>query len=167
MLNHGKSYLLFDWKREVLEFRARFNLPPEQLPAVLRPVDAELPFEDIALGGILIQEEDHSSRYGVPAGQRLSVTVTVSTRRPPKFVVGYRINEETATRVRQADLSKVHRRRATAMDFAAESTVRPRDLTSLLADGKQAEQDAGPIKPIPEGPCAYVSDFLPLVMIFS
>jgi hypothetical protein len=49
------------------------------------------------------------------------------------------------------------RRRATAMDFAMTNSVSyiPHQLDAL-AD-VQTEVQAGPLKPIPEGPCGYVS----------
>ncbi|WVW85521.1 hypothetical protein I302_107559 [Kwoniella bestiolae CBS 10118] len=128
---HGRSYIAFDFKKEELVLRAEMKLPRDKLPPALRPLDAELSFDDITSHGFYVTHEI--------VGGEFHVVVTVSCRRPPKFFLKF----EDAHLMRETDRRgfKNDRRRATAMDFAISAGV--------------PERDAGPIKSIPEGPCAF------------
>ncbi|OCF31540.1 RNA-dependent RNA polymerase 1 [Kwoniella heveanensis BCC8398] len=126
--HHHKSYIAFDFKREALMIRAEMLLPPQHLPPALNPLDAELSFDDITSHGMYITRQYQ--------GGVSTVTVTVSCRRPPKF----RMIFEDSEKLRGIRDKEPYRRRATAMDFAISGV---------------AERDAGPIKAIPEGPCAF------------
>ncbi|WRT68501.1 uncharacterized protein IL334_005477 [Kwoniella shivajii] len=128
----GRSYLAFDFQKEQLVVRADMKLPREQLPPALAPLQAELSFDDITSHGIYITHEK--------VGEIYHVVVTVSCRRPPKFYTPF----EQGKRWNEAKISNIkmpEQRRATAMDFAISNGV--------------PERDAGPIKAIPEGPCAF------------
>ncbi|WVF67576.1 hypothetical protein IAT40_002334 [Kwoniella sp. CBS 6097] len=125
---HHRSYIAFDFKREALMIRAEMLLPAQHLPPALNPLDAELSFDDITSHGIYVTREYEN---GIS-----KVTVTVSCRRPPKF----RMLFEAHDKLRGVRKDEPFRRRATAMDFAISGV---------------AERDAGPIKAIPEGPCAF------------
>ncbi|WVR09516.1 hypothetical protein IAU60_006584 [Kwoniella sp. DSM 27419] len=127
---HGRSFFAFDFRRELLVIRADLLLPKSQLPLALRPLDAELSFDDITSHGIHITHQTVNGRY--------TVTVTVTCRRPPKFFAPFENSIELLGKVQGR--MKVYRRRATAMDFA---------ITGV------AERNAGPVKAIPEGPCAF------------
>ncbi|ORY35716.1 RNA dependent RNA polymerase-domain-containing protein [Naematelia encephala] len=139
--NMGTSFLAFDFNREVLHIKASLEIDPKNIPPALRPLDAELSFDDIASQGIVIEATNRNdvSFHGAP---RKHVTVTVTTRRPPRFFTEFERNDELLgmghERERTGKLP--YRRRATAMDFAT-STV--------------TELKAGAIQAIPEGPCAY------------
>ncbi|GFZ50894.1 hypothetical protein JCM24511_08652 [Saitozyma sp. JCM 24511] len=135
---YGKSYLAFDFVRELLVIRGRLRLGGS-LPPALRPIDAELSFDDIASNGIRIETVPRIFRRSGRETRGQEVTVTVGTRRPPKFFTVF----EEFEKLMGASKSKrmPYRRRATAMDFANA--------------GGAGERDVGPINAIPEGPCAY------------
>jgi RNA-dependent RNA polymerase len=107
------SYLAFDFTMEILLVRAKFMLEESALPPALRPLDAEIAFDDILPGGISIGEEK-SNQPGKPAWQ---VTVTISCRRPPRFFTEF---EDSAS---LTNPRTENRRRATAMDFALTNLV--------------------------------------------
>ena len=147
--HQGKSFLAFDFKRELLLIKATLVLPSESLPPALRPLDAELSFDDIASQGIRV----HHVRPNNPhtGAVNFQVTVTVTCRRPPKFYTAF---EPTREMRLQKSRRLPWRRRTTAMDFAISGVVRGCLNYSLYA---QPERDAGAIKAVPEGPTAYVS----------
>jgi RNA-dependent RNA polymerase len=160
---YGKSYLAFDFVRELLVIRGRLRLGVS-LPPALRPIDAELSFDDIASNGIRVEAVPRIFRRSGREIRGREVTVTVGTRRPPKFFTVF----EEFEKLMGASKSKrmPYRRRATAMDFAnAGGAVSGSSqlwqyatwADSSRADGPQSERDVGPINAIPEGPCAYVS----------
>ncbi|WWC90607.1 uncharacterized protein L201_005543 [Kwoniella dendrophila CBS 6074] len=130
---HGKSYIAFDFKKEQLVLRADMKLPRSQLPPALAPFDAELSFEDITSHGFFVTHERIGHQY--------NVVVTVSCRRPPKFYIKFEDSHLLRDSERDRRGLKKDRRRATAMDFAISGGV--------------PERDAGPLKAIPEGPCAF------------
>lgn len=107
----GKSYLAFDFTMEVLAIRARLLLHQERLPPALRPLEAEIAFDDICSRGISITEEPISK---IVDGQRVSqVTVTVTCKRPARFFIEFEHANQIPSRG-----DWVPRRRATAIDFA-------------------------------------------------
>ncbi|RXK35060.1 hypothetical protein M231_07680 [Tremella mesenterica] len=137
-LGYGKSYVGFDFQRETVHVKAGLIFPSElqaerNLPPALRPVNAEISFEDITSQGISLQSHTGTFPDGRP---RYIVTMTVSLRRPPKFFVDFEDDEGLFSRRRKTPL----KRRATAMDFSTSGIT---------------ETEAGPIHPIPEGPCGY------------
>lgn len=105
---HGMSYLAFDFTMEIILLRAKFMLEERVLPPALRPLDAEIAFDDILPGGISFIEE----RMRDTAKPAWQVTVTISCRRPPRFFTEF---EDAARLARQ---NTENRRRVTAMDFA-------------------------------------------------
>lgn len=143
----GKSYLSFDWSDEAIHMKSVLKINSALLPPALRPLDAELAFDDVASQGIMIDNQR--------VGDRHHVIVTISVRRPPKFFIpfeGQGFGRE---------VSRMHRRRATAMDFAASGVVsHAAPACPCPAANAQSELNAGPIPAIPEGPCAYVSRYI-------
>jgi RNA-dependent RNA polymerase len=112
----GLSYLSFDWTNENLLMKARMEIDAHKLPPALRPLDAELSFDDIASQGIMIDEKCLNPTAQTHA-QMFSVTITISTRRPPWFFIPWEgLDYGQSTRL--------HRRRSTAMDFAISGVVR-------------------------------------------
>jgi RNA-dependent RNA polymerase len=113
---YGKSYLAFDFVRELLVIRGRLRLGGS-LPPALRPIDAELSFDDIASNGIHVESVPRIFRRSGKEIRGQEVTVTVGTRRPPKF---FTVFEEFEKLMGASKSSKrmPYRRRATAMDFA-------------------------------------------------
>ncbi|KAK8854698.1 hypothetical protein IAR55_003437 [Kwoniella newhampshirensis] len=139
---HGRSFIAFDLRREMMVIKAEMKLPQEirrQLPPALAPLDAELSFDDITSHGIHIHAEpiDIKMSHNGSTFNNMRVTVTVSCRRPPKFFTAFEENDELLQGRRGRT---PYRRRATVMDFAS---------------NRVAERDAGPIKAIPEGSCGY------------
>ncbi|WWD19157.1 hypothetical protein CI109_103615 [Kwoniella shandongensis] len=140
--HHGLSFIAFDLRRELLVIKAEMKLPPmvkNQLPPALAPLDAELSFDDITSHGIHIRAEPVHMGIGQNGmvTSELRVTVTVSCRRPPKFYTVFEANDQL---LQGRNGKTPYRRRATMMDFASSGV---------------SERDAGPVKAIPEGPCAY------------
>lgn len=117
----GVSYLAFDFTMEVIAVRAKLLLNTDSLPPALRPLDAEISFEDICSRGISIIEERFRPTNNAPANQASTyqVTVTISTKRPPKFFTEF---EQSNQLGRRPD-GYVPRRRATAIDFATTNVV--------------------------------------------
>lgn len=109
----GISYLAFDFTMEFLVVRAKLMLNTEAIPPALRPLDAEISFDDITAGGISIVEE----RLNKPGQTGWEVTVTVSCKRPPRFYSEF----ENSHDLKHAKFE--NRRRATAMDFALTNLV--------------------------------------------
>jgi RNA-dependent RNA polymerase len=107
----GISYLAFDFTMEYLVVRAKLMLIAEAIPPALRPLDAEISFDDITAGGISIVEERKPGQSG------WEVTVTVSCKRPPRFYTEF----ENSHELQHARFE--NRRRATAMDFALTNLV--------------------------------------------
>lgn len=111
-----RSYLAFDFHRETLYIKARLmGLSPDDLPAALRPIDAELSFDDIAAHGIRIDQVPKSVRLRnqmIEDGHE--VTVTISIRRPPKFYTEFEAHDQL---LGPKNGRQPARRRATAMDF--------------------------------------------------
>ncbi|ORX38450.1 RNA dependent RNA polymerase-domain-containing protein [Kockovaella imperatae] len=143
----GESYIAFDFKREHIAIRAKFKADESQLPPALRPLDAELAFDDIASEGIHIRD--------VPVwGQvKHEVTVTITCRRPPKFFAPFEVNQEDLVKMSEQERRRLpRRRRATALDFAIAGV---------------SERNAGPLSTIPEGPCAYPTFWNSYRWIFS
>lgn len=106
----GRSYLSFDWTNEKILMKSNMKIDVSKLPPALKPMYAELAFDDIAAQGIMIDEKESGP-------DRYNVIVTISTRRPPKFFIpfeGQGFGRE---------LTRMHRRRATAMDFAISGVV--------------------------------------------
>jgi RNA-dependent RNA polymerase len=120
----GKSYLAFDFRREYLVIKSKLSLPDRLLPAALRPIDAELSFDDIASQGISIDETGirHSDSKS-PDGYLQEVIVTVGIRRPPKFYTEFEESDKLPSMNGKRQSNKPYRRRATAMDFATGVTV--------------------------------------------
>lgn len=113
-----KSYLAFDWKNESILMKATMFIDPSKLPPALRPMDADLAFDDIASQGVIIDErltnpEDKVDRHVY------AVTVTICTRRPPKFFIPVEVSNERYG----GGGTKLMRRRGTAMDFAISGIV--------------------------------------------
>lgn len=116
LTGEGVSYLAFDFTMEVIAVRAKLLLQTDKLPPALRPMDAEISFDDICSRGISIIEEP----FRVTNNEKtFQVTVTVSTKRPPKFFTGFEHSDQLGGR---SD-SYVPRRRATAIDFAMTNVV--------------------------------------------
>lgn len=138
----GRSFIAFDFKREHLVIKAELVMPKENLPPALRPLDAEVAFDDIVSQGVNIRHKEIPS-----AGRQqkqYEVTFTVTCRRPPKFYTEFEasgslkgsINEE-----RGRGRMPV-RRRATAIDFAITGVVSASALILLIcADGDQRGTD--------------------------
>jgi RNA-dependent RNA polymerase len=106
----GKSCLSFDWSDETIHMKSVMKINSALLPPALRPLDAELAFDDVASQGIIIDDKR--------VGDRHHVIVTISVRRPPKYFIpleGPGFGRE---------MYRMHRRRATAMDFAVSGVVR-------------------------------------------
>lgn len=126
---HGHSYLAFDFTRELLVIRAVLLLHSDHLPAALRPLDAELSFDDITSQGIHIVESVPrlvQSGSGGNLERHYDVTVTVSMKRPPKFYTEFEANNTLFRGNSGGNRSMPYRRRATAMDFAIGTVVCPR-----------------------------------------
>jgi len=111
----GLSYLSFDWTNEKILMKARMNIEASKLPPALRPLDAELSFDDIASQGIMMEEKCLNPSSS-PHTQIFSVVLTLSTRRPPRFFIPW---EGPAF----SQSTRLHKRRSTAMDFAICGTV--------------------------------------------
>lgn len=116
----GKSYLAFDWTNENILMKAQMTIDPSKLPPALRPMDAELSFEDIASQGVMIDVKESANTAGMD--KKASVTVTICTRRPPKFFIPF---EATPYPGEYRIGPKIKRRRSTAMDFAIGGKVCP------------------------------------------
>ena len=115
----GQSYIAFDFKREQIHIRAKFVAHVSKLPPVLRPLDAELAFDDIASEGIHIKQTVRPEDAG-----RKEVTVTITCRRPPKFYTPFEMRPEDLDDMPDyAQRRLPYRRRATALDFAISPTV--------------------------------------------
>lgn len=121
----GRSYLAFDWRNETISMKAEMAINPAKLPLALRPMDAELAFDDIASQGIMIDVKDI---INPGRDARFPVTITICTRRPPKFFIPF----ETTSRS-SSEPSKKLRRRSTAMDFAIGGKV-PHSFSALPSD---------------------------------
>lgn len=111
----GKSYLAFDFTMEVIAIRARLLLRQDKLPPALRPLEAEISFDDICSRGISIVEEPSDKL--VDGQKAWQVTVTVSCKRPARFFIEF---EHASAMPGRSD--RVPRRRATAIDFAMSSS---------------------------------------------
>jgi RNA-dependent RNA polymerase len=119
-LGHGLSYLAFNFAKEMLVIKARLSFAPgvgeTMIPPALRPLDAELYFQDISSQGVHVKKTEIDPIY--KHGQvikRFQVTVTINCRRPPKFYTELEDQEHfLSDRRRQGPM----RRRATVMDFA-------------------------------------------------
>lgn len=118
----GKSYLAFDFRRECLVIKSRLTLSDKLLPAALRPIDAELSFDDIASQGIRIEETGIRRLDPSGQGHLQEVIVTVCIRRPPKFFTEFE-DSDKLPQMRGKGRDQPYRRRATAMDFAMGDTV--------------------------------------------
>lgn len=114
----GKSYLAFDWKNENILMKARTTIDGSKLPPALKPMDAELAFDDIASQGVIIDEK-LSNPHAPRSEYSWNVTVTICTRRPPKFFIPVEVSNERYGK----EGRRVQRRRATAMDFAIHGVV--------------------------------------------
>jgi RNA-dependent RNA polymerase len=135
-LHYGYSFLAFNFKKEVLSIKSEFMFTAgagakqpggddsaAKLPPAFSPLDAELPFTDISREGIRVKEENRIDG-------RVTLTVTVTCRRPPRFFTAFEkkhgfFNENEPTRRSNGG---VHRRRATAMDFVASGRVRKKNV---------------------------------------
>lgn len=117
----GKSYIAFDFRRQLLAVKGQFRLPKEDLPPALRPLDAEIPFEDIASQGISIETHVSSSIESDKGRKFFDVTVTINTRRPPKFYCDFEGSDELLGA--RGNKRIPVRRRATAIDFANTDVV--------------------------------------------
>ena len=125
----GKSYIAFDFRRQLLVIKTRAkDMSPASFPPALRPLDAELSFEDIASQGIKIDAEKLPMRYGFTQEMH-EVVVTINTRRPPKFFTEFEPMDASLMRGPRANLV---RRRGTAMDFVTQGAVSA--LTVLWRD---------------------------------
>jgi len=111
----GLSYLSFDWTNENILMKARMDIDASKLPPALRPMDAELSFDDVASQGITIDEKCLNPTAHMQS-RKFSVTITISTRRPPKFFIPWEGPE-------YGQSTRLHRRRSTAMDFAISGIV--------------------------------------------
>jgi len=111
----GLSYLSFDWTNENILMKARMKIEASKLPPALRPMDAELSFDDIASQGIMIDERCLNPTASATS-QMFSVTITISTRRPPRFQIPWEGPDHGYS-------TRLHRRRSTAMDFAISGIV--------------------------------------------
>jgi RNA-dependent RNA polymerase len=119
----GKSYLAFDFRRECLVIKSKLSYPDSTLPAALRPIDAELSFDDIASQGISIEETGMRRQDPRTGELQQEIIVTVSIRRPPKFYTDFEESDKLPSMNGKRQSNKPYRRRATAMDFAMGSTV--------------------------------------------
>ena len=122
----GKSYIAFDFRREMIAIRGSFRTQQDMLPPALRPLDAELAFDDIASDGIHIQHYPLRHMVAPARGQAQlqEVVVTVCCRRPPKFYAPFEIPYEKRAIMSSEELRRLpYRRRATAQDFAKTGTV--------------------------------------------
>ena len=120
-----KSFIAFDFVREYLVIKATLAMPVQSLPPALRPLDAELCFDDIAAQGIHIADRPILPKHDAQGKieSQFEVTLTVTSRRPPKFHVGFEPDDDT----REAHIRGQRvptKRRATAMDFAISGVVR-------------------------------------------
>ena len=110
-LGYLKSYLAFNFDKQNFAIRAtmKFGDGPN-LPPALRPLDAELSFEDITSHGISLT---HVKEFRMNRREPVyKVTMTISLRRPPKFYTEFEENDNMFGRE-----GVPYRRRATAMDF--------------------------------------------------
>jgi RNA-dependent RNA polymerase len=107
----GISYLAFDFTMEVIAIRARLMLQQDKLPPALRPLEAEIAFDDICSRGISIIEEPSDKL--VDGQKAWQVTVTLSCKRPARFFIEFEHANQLPSRG-----ERVPRRRATAIDFA-------------------------------------------------
>jgi RNA-dependent RNA polymerase len=123
---HGRSFVAFDFRRELLVVKAHFLLDSARLPLVLRPLDAEISFDDIAAQGIQITNT-LSTRKDPQSGQNHvfhNVQMSVTCRRPPKYYTEFKIDEETKQSIGMGKREfEPYRRRATAMDFVISPLV--------------------------------------------
>ena len=94
--------------------KAQARMDRGLLPPALRPFDAELSFNDITSHGIHIAENSVS-------GAITQITMTVNTRRPPRFFTEF---ETSGKFIGRTSGKRPYRRRATAMDFAIADAVR-------------------------------------------
>lgn len=119
----GQSYFSFDFRRQLFVIKIKIHLPEAQLPPALRPLDAELSFEDIASQGIRI-DKMRVPRVKKEMEDPWEVVVTISTRRPPKFYTKFEGQDALAESIgaRNSKFMPV-RRRATAMDFVSSGVV--------------------------------------------
>ena len=120
----GKSFLAFDFQRELLVIKSQLQLQSTPLPPALRPVDAELAFDDIPSQGIRLDHVPKQVRDrngNLVAGYK--VTVTVSCRRPPKFYTEFEQTDDLLGRDQRDPKKGPYRRRATAMDFTTSGTI--------------------------------------------
>lgn len=114
----GISHVAFDFTMEVIAIRAKLKLDPRALPPALRPIEAEIAFDDICSRGISIVEQ--KSTVKIKGQQAWMVTVTVNCKRPPRFFTEF----EGSDKIFNRGNGFVPRRRATAMDFAITGVVR-------------------------------------------
>jgi len=132
---NGLSFLAFDFIRELLVIKAHLVMPEESLPPALRPLDAELAFDDIVSQGLHIVHKEivpQPGRHRV-LERHYEVTVTVTCRRPPRFFTAFEQND--ALEDMRDGRKMPYRRRATAMDFAITGVVRHNDQCLLtIAD---------------------------------
>ena len=126
---YGLSFIAFDFQRELLLIRAKLDMPDEYIPLALRPLDAELSFDDIVSQGIHIAHKEvwnPPSRH-TKAETEFEVTVTVTCRRPPRFFTEFETNddvdEDDDMYEGRGRTRRTFRRRATAMDFAITGVV--------------------------------------------
>jgi len=128
----GLSYLAFDFAREVLVIKSRLNfgggMQEASIPPALRPLDAELSFEDISAEGV-----NFTQREMAPDSQWYLVTVTINCRRPPRFYVAFQASENMFSNAEQRRIPP--RRRATVMDFANTPVVSLMPILMVIADG--------------------------------
>lgn len=117
----GKSYIAFDFRRQLLAIKGQFRRLNGELPPALRPLDAELSFEDIASQGIDIESQPSPAANGDNGKQFFDVTVTINTRRPPKFYCDFEGSDKLLAESRNKKIPV--RRRATAIDFASTAVV--------------------------------------------
>jgi RNA-dependent RNA polymerase len=112
----GKSYIAFDFRRQLLVIKTRpKDVSPAGLPPALKPLDAELSFEDIASQGIKIDDQRARGEADM-----YDVVVPIHTRRPPKFYTEFEPLESGLTSRHRQNLV---RRRSTAMDFVTAGAV--------------------------------------------
>jgi RNA-dependent RNA polymerase len=121
----GKSYLAFDFRREYLVIKSKLKRSQEGLPPALRPIDAELSFDDIASKGIQIEVTGNRRLDQHGEGFLQEVIVTVCIRRPPKFYTEFEEIDKLPQMRKHGN--QPYRRRATAMDFTIGRVVSPPD----------------------------------------
>jgi RNA-dependent RNA polymerase len=127
----GLSYLAFDFRREQIHIKAKLFIDDTHLPPALRPLDAELSFEDIANQGVHIVYKPVPPLDLKPGrGKESEVTVTITCRRPPRFYTAFEARDEMFQSGRGDRVP--YRRRATAMDFATTGQVRGENPYDLL-----------------------------------